>query len=57
MKNDPLTHRFKHETRELDNDPLDWWEGPERNPPVAQSVLLVLLILAVFAIVFWWAPR
>ena len=57
MNNDPLTHRFKHEAREIDPDPLDWLEGPpERRPPVMTSVLLVLAIVALFAISFYWVP-
>lgn len=28
MTHDPLTHRAKHELREIDPDPKDWIEGP-----------------------------
>jgi len=57
MKTDPLTHRWKREAREIDPDPLDWLEGPpERRPPVLLSILLVLAIIALFAIASYWVP-
>jgi len=29
MTRDPLTERFKHELREIDPDPKDWFERPD----------------------------
>jgi hypothetical protein len=55
--NDPLTHRFKHEAREIDPDPRDWFEAPERPPPVAWTIVLVLAILVVFSVAFWWVRQ
>jgi hypothetical protein len=58
MKSDPLTHRFKHEAREIDPDPLDWFEGPEPQPRTLGWVLGAISIAAVVAIVlFWVGPR
>jgi hypothetical protein len=56
-KTDLLTHRFKHEAREIDPDPRDWLERPEPRPPIAWTIVLALLIVALFAVAFWWVPR
>lgn len=49
---DELTHRSKHELRELDDDPWNWFEGPDRSDPwhrfsgwhVVAAVLLVAVL-------------
>jgi len=57
MNNDPLTHRWKHEARDVNPDPYGWWEGPDRPAHRHGWRWAALLAVATLVVLMLWVPR
>lgn len=51
---DPLTYHWKHEQRELDNDPRDWFEGPPSKPEHWTWQWVCAFAGVAVVIIVWW---